>query len=417
MAPEPGGNSSPWRYLIAISMLQTFASLAHSSFAPLGDLLQRDMGLSSAQLGALPLAAFTGSMLTTVVSGWLIDRYNVRPMILLGPTIMAASLVAVGATSTYWGLWMLLLVLGIGNGSITPLTSKAIAGWFPPRTRGLAMSIKQSGVTMGGAIGALLLPWVSAHYGWQAAFQTAGLLLAIVLVYSYLSYNDPPHRPAAVATGHAAVRIGTVVRDPLLITILLMGFFYCGYQLSIQTFYMPYLIQSVGLPSYTAATYLFLLQIGGVLGRPFLGIWSDRTGQRLPLLVLLGVASAAGGFFLWLFPDPAPWLLVVLTLFIGMSIFGWVGLQFALITERAPESMAGRLIGVGAMLNVGGAAVGPMVFGALIDSTGSYSWSLASFSAIVLGVALLLKVAPRWFARPVFDPSHPGSTTLHAPRH
>lgn len=418
MTPEaesqPTRRKHPWGYLLVISLLQTFASLAHMIFAPIGGFLQRDLFLTSTQLGGLSTAAFSGTMITSVLAGWLIDRYLVRRMILVGPAIMAVALLAAGWTTTYWGLWLLLLALGMGNGSVSPLTSKAIAGWFPPYSRGLAMSIKQSGVTLGVAVGALVLPWIAGTFGWQSAFQVAGLMLAVVVVMSYLLYRDPQNQPVSTYTGPVTVSTLSVLRQPLIISIILMGFFYCGYQLTVQTFYVPYLTQAVGFSDVTAAAYLAVLQLGGVVGRPFLGVMSDRSGQRLPLLVLLGIMSAAGGIGLWAFPNPPAWLLICLTVWLGVAIFGWVGLHFALITERVPSSMAGRLIGVGTMLNVAGGAVGPIIFGSIIDGTGSYGLAFLVFSVAVLLVAILLRYVPRWFPQPAASAADQGGSMATA---
>ncbi|HEY8448893.1 MAG TPA: MFS transporter [Bacillota bacterium] len=385
----------PWRHLAAVTWLQTFVSLAHMSFAPLSEMLQAALSLSHTQLGALSTAAFGGTMVSTVIAGWLVDRLGVRPSILIGPALMAVALLAVGWGQTYAWLGVLLFIVGIGNGSSSPLTSKAIANWFPPRSRAFAMSVKQSGVALGVALGAIALPWVARLYGWPFAFQVAGGLLLLAVIASYAIYRDPRSADDAAqrAPRHDAAASW---RQPLLLLVFWMGFAYCGYQTTLQTFFVPYLAEVVGLSSVAAAAFLAVLQLSGMVGRPIAGVISDRLQRRLEVLAALGVLGAIGGLGLKWLPSAGPVALSALTVFLGISAFGWVGLQFTLMTELVDATLAGRVTGVGTMMNVAGGAVGPILFGWLIDRTGSYDFALECFSLFVLVAALLLIALPRW---------------------
>lgn len=78
-------------------------------------------------------------------AGWLADRLGVRFALGLGQLLVGA-MIALAATSTNLATLLTLLVLGgFGFSVLNPATGKAVVEWFPPRERGTAMGIKQTG--------------------------------------------------------------------------------------------------------------------------------------------------------------------------------------------------------------------------------------------------------------------------------
>ncbi len=69
-------------------------------------------------------------------------------------------------------------------------------GWFAPSQRGLALGIRQTGVPLGGAIAALVLPVCLSVSGLRAALAVlAGALLAAAAAGA-LWLRDPERPPA-----------------------------------------------------------------------------------------------------------------------------------------------------------------------------------------------------------------------------
>jgi ACS family hexuronate transporter-like MFS transporter len=67
-------------------------------------------------------------------------------------------------------------LLGIGEGFNWPGASKAVAEWFPPRERSIAVAIFDSGSSVGAALAAVAVPWIALRLGWRSAFVFSGLL-------------------------------------------------------------------------------------------------------------------------------------------------------------------------------------------------------------------------------------------------
>ncbi len=94
-------------------------------------------------------------------------------------------------------------LLGIGEAFNWPGASKAVAECFPPQERSLAVAIFDSGSSVGGALAALCIPFISIRFGWRAAFVFSGLLGIVWLAVWLAVY---PRNSAAAARPEGFVR-------------------------------------------------------------------------------------------------------------------------------------------------------------------------------------------------------------------
>ena len=110
--------------------------------------------------------------------GMLADRWGDRPVLLggLGATAAALAWMSVfaapvhGAAPALWLLALGLLLVGVMGGSVNGASGRAVMAWFDEGERGLAMSIRQTAVPLGGGLGALVLPWLASQVGFAAVF-------------------------------------------------------------------------------------------------------------------------------------------------------------------------------------------------------------------------------------------------------
>ena len=63
-------------------------------------------------------------------------------------------------------------MLGIGYGPSTPASSTILSTRAPDRLRNIIMSIRQTGVPLGGAIAGALVPMLIVNFGWRASAVT-----------------------------------------------------------------------------------------------------------------------------------------------------------------------------------------------------------------------------------------------------
>lgn len=162
-----------WPALALVTLAHSLSALSVLSVAPLSPFLLEAFHLSRAQVGFLLPAIYLGGVVMSLPAGWLTDRLGVRLTLLLGQGLTGV-MIGVAALSQEFPTFLGFLFLGgLGWSVLNPATGKAVVEWFPARERGLAMGIKQTGLTLGGIAGALLPPL------WRSLWAGGGGLAAL----------------------------------------------------------------------------------------------------------------------------------------------------------------------------------------------------------------------------------------------
>jgi len=385
---------SRWAVLVLITLAHALGALAVLSVAPLSPFLLDALRLSRAQVGLLLPAVYLGGVLMSLPAGWLTDRLGVRVTLGGGQAVIGVLVLAAALAGSLAALLACLVVAGFGFSVLNPSTGRAVLEWFPPRGRGLAMGIKQTGLTLGGLAGALALPPLALSAGWRAALAAGGALALVSSVLTLLVYRSP-----AATTGAAAAaawpRLGELrvsLRRPGVIVAFLSGLALSIAQSSVLAHLAIYARETFALSPVAAGQMLALAQAGGTASRLAWGAISDRFfgGRRRPGVVVNSVVGA-GAYALLALGERLPvGGLVALALVAGIGAFGWVGLYFALVAEIGGARYAGLLTGVAVAFAWSGVLVGPPVFGLVVDHTGSYAWPWLGLAAVGLVVATTL---------------------------
>src|SRR5215211_4628665 len=287
-------SSYRWIILLLATLVQVGVSILQQAPAALGPVLTRDLDLTRAQIGILSSAIWGGMLFAMLPVGLLIDRRGERQLITVGVTAMA--LLGLWATRFSAFVWLLVLFLlaSLGASTSAPGGSKAIAAWFPRSQRGGAMGMRQTGVTIGGLMAALLLPPVAVRFGWEVALGlAAGVALFTVLCFA-IFYREFPADAGKSSAGEAAaprVPVGSMVRDPSFLATTGYAFVLMGVQGSSASYLALSLHEVVHLSAVAAGAFLAIFQIGGITGRIGWGLVSDKIGRRRPVLLLVGLVA------------------------------------------------------------------------------------------------------------------------------
>jgi sugar phosphate permease len=384
---------SRWLILGLVTFAHALGALTALSVAPLAPFLLESLELSRVQVGLFLPAVYLGGVLMALPAGWFTDRLGVRVTFGLGQ-LLIGTMVTLAAGSPSFGLLLLLLVLGgFGFSVLNPATGRAVVEWFPPRERGIAMGLKQTGLTLGGLAAALLLPPIARAWSWRHALAMAGLLSFVSGLLVATFYRSRPAQPIAGPADRPRLwELGEFLRRPPILVV-----FGCGLALSIaQSSLLAYLAlyakDSFGVSAVRAAQFLAIAQMGGTVSRVLWGVVSDRSfgGRRRPGVVASAAIGAAAYATLALGSLLPVWLAYPLAFVAGAGAFGWVGLYFALVAEIGGARRAGLLTGAATACSWSGTLVGPPIFGLALEATGGYAapWLVLTAVALVVVVTL-----------------------------
>jgi sugar phosphate permease len=384
---------SRWPILALVTVAHALGALTALAVAPLAPFLLESLELSRVQVGLFLPAIYLGGVLMALPAGWFTDRLGVRLTLALGQLVVG-TMIALGAGSPGYGLLLVLLVLGgFGFSVLNPATGRAVVEWFPPRERGIAMGVKQTGLTLGGLTAALLLPPIARARSWRHALATAGLLsLVSATLVAVLYRSRPAPATASPVERPRLAELGEYLRRPPVLVV-----FGCGLALSIaQSSLMAYLVlfvkDSFGVSAVRAAQVLAIAQVGGTVSRVSWGVVSDRSfgGRRRPGVVASAAIGAAAYATLALGSLLPEWLIYPLAFVAGAGAFGWVGLYFALVAEIGGPRHAGLLTGAATACSWSGTLIGPPIFGLALEATAGYATSWLILTTVGLAVVLTL---------------------------
>ena len=162
--------------LLIICLMYLITYIDRVNIATAAPPMQKELALSSTELGiaisafAYPYAFFQ------IAGGWLGDRAGPRMTLLICGTIWSAATVLIGFAQGALSLVLARLLLGIGEGSAFPTATRALASWMPAYRRGFAQGITHSFARFGNAVSppivAALIVWIS----WRGSFIVIGLI-------------------------------------------------------------------------------------------------------------------------------------------------------------------------------------------------------------------------------------------------
>lgn len=386
---------SPWHTLLILLAVQTLMTASSQFLPPLAPLIRNDLGLTQIQVGAFISFYYIGCAFASVLSGRLTDSAGVRQTLVAGQILAVLGLVLFTCLRDYRLLLAVMVAMGLGYSVINPVSAKIIVGRFPVHLRGLAMGIKQTGVTIGGTLTAALLPSLALNTGWRlSVLAVAGTILLFVLV-SFVGITDDRTSEGSNREG-ASWRM--LLKNRWLIT--LTGFFIvlASTQVCITTYLIMFLNEKMGLNLTIAGWFAALVLVGGTVGRVLWGLISDRflEGSRISLLVFIAFLASTLTFSLSLIvPGASSWLMFILLWFLGFSATGWNALFLVSLVEQAGQEVAGTAIGICMSLGYIGMIGGPPIFGWIVDKTGSYGLAF-QFTALALALTAGLVGAYRF---------------------
>ena len=379
--------------LALVTVAHALGALTALAVAPLAPFLLESLGLSRVQAGLFLPAVYLGGVLMALPAGWFTDRLGVRFTFALGQLVVG-TMITLAAWSPGYGPFLALLVLGgFGFSVLNPATGRAVVEWFPPRERGVAMGVKQTGLTLGGLAAALVLPPIARATSWHRALTAAGLVsLASAILVAIFYRSRSVHQSGGPAERPRLSELGEFLQRPPILVVFGCGLALSLAQSSLMAYFVLYAKDSFDVSAVRAAQFLAIAQIGGTVSRVLWGVVSDRSfgGRRRPGVVASAAIVAVAYATLALGSVLPTWLVYPLAFVAGAGAFGWVGLYFALVAEIGGPRHAGLLTGAATACSWSGTLIGPPVFGLVLEATGGYATSWLILTTIAVAVAVTL---------------------------
>jgi len=387
-----------WRLLALLTCAYGLGAFGMLGVSPLAPALMDGFALSRFDIAFIVPSVYVGGLLFSLPGGHLADQWGVRPTLLGGLALGGLGLCAAALAPRFVVFLLCLVVAGSGWSVVNPVLGKAIVDLFPLTERGIAMGIKQMGLTLGGGVSALLLPAIAVHAGWRAAVGVCAIAMTAPVLFAWRPLRVLARRHGPKPPADRDRMDWWWTRRPALLALFGTGVM-LGMLQSAMLAYLPvFSVQALGWSPVGAGVLIAAAQVGGAAARLGLGVASDRwsSGRRPPWLVLTSLLGAAAfAVYAWT-PVAHPVAATLLAFVGGVGAHGWVGIYFIISAEAGGPARAGLLSGVSFAAIVVGLLTGAPLFGAALEAFDSYAaaWTLlAALSAIVALVVALFGAA------------------------
>lgn len=364
-----------WTILAVLFLARTTMAFQFQGAASLSPFLMERYGISLVEVGVLIGLYLVPGVVVALPGGAVAARFGEKRVVGLsmGLMLVGAALASFGPD---WA-WVTAgrLMAGVGGVVLNVVMTKMLVDWFAGREVATAMAIFVNSWPVGIALGLVLLPWVGAVAGVQAAQIVVLAAIAAGLTLFVTAYRPPP---GAIA-GSTSLKVGALPMAPL----VLAGFVWACFNAALAMVFSfgPTLLTERGLSPAAAGSMTSIFMFVFLVAGPFGGALADRTGWR-DLIIATGLLAYV--------------LLIPLTLIVPpaavTAVFVALGLVFALVAGPImalpaailpPEA---RTFGMGIFFTIYYVVMtlAPPIAGALAEATGTVG------AAFGLGVALAL---------------------------
>ena len=201
---------SPWWLIAGVFVVLAMSSgFGFYNLSVYMNALVAERSFAVGEVSAAIAMLFVVSGISGIVVGRLIERRDVRIVMIAGAAIGAVALGLVGSATEIWQVWALYALFGVGNSgvSLVPATT-VVTRWFPGASRSIAMSIASTGLSVGGVLLAPVSANVIHLLGVAAAMPWfAGVYFVVIAPTAlFLVRSWPPGaaRPEPAPAGQSA---------------------------------------------------------------------------------------------------------------------------------------------------------------------------------------------------------------------
>jgi MFS family permease len=403
-------------FVLGLCFLTTLTSAGvRSSPSVLIHPLEAEFGWSRALIASAISMNLLLFGVASPISGWLIDRYGARIVMLGSMLLLIFGVSGTMAMTEFWEFFLVWgIIVGLGAGGVGSVLTATVGNrWFVAR-RGLALGILGSASSTGQIIFLPLFMAMITYAGWRMGSMALIIVAIILLPLIYLFMRDDPAdvglepygagQPEAAGSGGAAslrglrsrnasITLREVLRSPTF-WLLAGSFFICGGTANglIGTHLIPHEIDR-GIPQIAAASLLGVMGGLNMVGTIFSGWMIDRIQPQKWLalvyalrgvsLLLLPFVHDLSGFF-------------VFAVIYGLDWFATVPPSMAITADTFGKQNVGKVYGWIFMSHQIGAAIMASAAGGLRTWMGDYHFAFLSGGVIaMIAAGLALQIKPK----------------------
>ena len=354
-----------------------------------------DCGITNTEFGlAIALHALIWGIVTPIF-GRFADKHGGSKMVILTLIIYGVGVLALGNnfnTGTWFQINLGLLV-GIGlGGAAGTILAPVVTKHFPNQSRGKAAGY----VTAFGGLGMFIFPiltkYLMVEVGWQSTFTIFAIILFIMCIPGLFLKKPESEKIDAylVKEPEKSDSVIKVLKESFAhkgFRLLVLGFFVCGFQITLVATHVPRYVQDRGLDDWTGFAILSLIGLFNIIGVLIMGYLSDKYSKKMLLAGLYFFRAIS--IMLFIFLPPSNISAIAFGITFGLLWLATVPATNGIVAQVFGAKNLSMLFGIVFLNHQIGSFLGAYLGGVFYDIFGNYDY--AWYLAIVLSfVATLL---------------------------
>jgi ACS family hexuronate transporter-like MFS transporter len=350
----------------------------------LKEILDKDIGWTNAQFGAVNSAFQLAYGIGLLGFGWFVDRFGAKIGYTVSIIVWSISAAAHALVGSFGGFITARSALGLGEAGNFPSAIKAVTLWFPKRERAFATSIFNAGTNAGALVAPAIIPWMAFKFGWQSCFIAAGIA-GLLWLFLWIPFYDAPDKCKRV--GAAELVLIRSDREDEQAQEKISWLSLLGYRQTWSFFIAKFLTDPVWwffliwLPDYFKKTrdldikksWIHIVTIYGIVTvLSIFGGWV--TGYLTKRGWTVTRARKTGMFIFALCALPilmvtkvGDWTAVLLIGLAGSAHQAWSANLYTTVSDMFPKRAVASVIGIGGMAGSAGGLLFPLLTGILLD--------------------------------------------------
>ena len=254
------------------------------------------LSLNASEFGSLATARSLTGGVTTLVAGYLGDRFSHKAPLMLGLSLglMGFFLMAAGFAPNFWVLFGVMFFVSVGPALYHPPALSALSRRFPD-SRGFAVSLHGTGGIAGEVIGPVFVAMILGFMMWRDVLKVSlfPAVIAAIFVWAMMRTSTGDHSDGTVSSLRDYFgSLSRLLRNHAMLFLVIATALNAAGNSAVGEFLPVYLREDLDFSPTRVAVYLSLARVAGLGFQPIMGFFSDRFSRKAILVPTL--AATAG---------------------------------------------------------------------------------------------------------------------------
>ena len=308
--------------------------------------------------------------------GIVTDKYGGHIAVFIGFSfyLLGILLLYSGFNKGFYFIMNMGILIGIGLGATAvSIPVSVVSKHFPSSNRTIATGIVTAAGSFGYFVSPLFTRMSLVEYGWSDTLLFFSIFLVIGLFLAFL-LNTPKNVEGGIIedkqTAMEAIKEAFKNKSFIYLT---LGFFVCGWHITLVATHIPEYLNDKGLPGWCAATLLSMIGLFNIFGTLTSGYLSTKFPKKLILsfiYLMRGVVIA-----LFIFLPPSPTLAVLFGITFGFLWLATVPPTAGMVSFIFGTKYMGLLYGIVFLSHQVGSFFGAYLGGVFKEVYGSYDYA------------------------------------------